>query len=321
VARQLAMLSERHPDAGLEVMGCLDDDPLDREDGLTWLGGLAELESLLTSGRVDRVIVTFTRHSDEVLMAIIRSCDAHGVEVDAVPRLFDLMPSQPRTYDVGELGLVRLGGGSSRVVERAAKRTFDIVSSGFLLLLFAPVMALCALAVMIEDGRPILFRQERIGRDERPFRILKFRTMVRDADAIGMARIAALHQGEMDISVAVASLKPKDDPRITRIGGILRRSSLDELPQLWNVLVGDMSLVGPRPLRAFECEALSDWQLRRQGMRPGITGLWQVTSRSDADWGERMRLDYRYVRHWSLASDVRILARTVTTVLTRKGAV
>ena len=321
VARQLAMLSKRHPDAYLEVIGCLDDDPLDREEGLTWLGGLADLEHLLASGRVDRVIVTFTRHSDEVLMSIIRSCDAQGVEVDAVPRLFDLMPARPRTYGVGELAIVSLGGGRSRVVERVAKRTFDIVCSGLLLLIFSPVMLACAIAILLDDGRPVLFRQERIGRDDRPFRILKFRTMVRDADAIGLARIAALHEGEMDISVAVAALKLKDDPRITRLGGLLRRTSLDELPQLWNVLVGDMSLVGPRPLRAFECEALSDWELRRQGVRPGITGLWQVTSRSDADWGERMRLDYRYVRHWSLARDVRILARTVTTVLTKKGAV
>jgi exopolysaccharide biosynthesis polyprenyl glycosylphosphotransferase len=267
------------------------------------------------------VVIAFTRQRDEELAGVIRSCDAHDVEVDAVPRLFDLMPTTLRGYGVGELSLIRLGGGRPGFAERAGKRAFDIGASAVLLVLFAPVMAACAIAVVAGSGRPVLFGQERIGRGGRPFRILKFRTMVSDADAIGLARIAKLADGEMDIADAVAALKQPTDPRVTRVGGFLRRTSLDELPQLWNVLVGDMSIVGPRPLRDFECDALADWELRRQGMRPGITGLWQVTSRSDADWAERMRLDYRYVRHWSLASDARILARTVAVVMSRKGAV
>jgi exopolysaccharide biosynthesis polyprenyl glycosylphosphotransferase len=321
VARQVAALALRHRDAGFEVVGCLDDDPLDGVDGLTCLGGLTDLERVVTTHRVDRVIVTFTRQSDEQLLSIIRSCDASGVEIDAVPRLFDLMSTGPRTYDVGDLALVRLGGGRPGLLDRAAKRTLDIAGSGLLLVALAPLMALGALAVLLSDGRPIMFRQERVGRDGRAFRILKLRTMVRDAEAIGLVRIAALGDGGMDIAAAVAVLKPKHDPRITRLGHVLRRTSIDELPQLWNVLVGQMSLVGPRPLRPFECAALSDWETRRQAVRPGITGLWQVTSRSDADWGERMRLDYRYFRHWSLAGDLRILARTVTVVLGRRGAV
>ncbi|HTI34510.1 MAG TPA: sugar transferase [Miltoncostaea sp.] len=321
VACRVAELATRHRGANLEVVGCIDDAPSGVPGAPAWRGAVADLDGVLAGGDVDRVIVAFTRQRDEELAAVIRSCDRYGVEVDVVPRLFDLMPTTPRAYDVGELSLLRLGGGRPGLASRAGKRAFDIVAAVILLLVFAPVMAVCAIAIVAGSGFPVLFRQERIGRDGRPFRILKFRTMVTDADAIGLARIAGLAEGGMDIGEAVAALKPRRDARITPVGGFMRRTSLDELPQLWNVLRGDMSIVGPRPLRDFECDALADWELRRQGMRPGITGLWQVTSRSDADWAERMRLDYRYVRHWSLGGDARILARTVTAVMSRKGAV
>jgi undecaprenyl-phosphate galactose phosphotransferase len=144
--------------------------------------------------------------------------------------------------------------------------------------------------------------------------------MRRDADKLDCGTIQRLLDGEASIGEAVASIKETDDPRITRVGRFMRKTSLDELPQLLNVLRGDMSLVGPRPLRAFEVESLSDWELTRQLERPGITGLWQVSGRSATSWDERMQLDYSYVRHWTLAEDVEILARTLPSVLSRDGA-
>ena len=167
----------------------------------------------------------------------------------------------------------------------------------------------------------MVFRQQRVGARGRPFRVLKFRSMVNDADPIGDEHIADLVTGDVDIHEVTSKLKEVDDPRITRVGRFLRKTSLDELPQLVNVLKGEMSLVGPRPLRDFEVDSLEGWQRRRIDAPPGMTGLWQVSGRSDIGWDERMQLDYQYVRYWSLTGDLQILARTIPAVLARRGAV
>jgi len=322
VAGHIAELSRRHPEQQLEIVGCLDDHPaLDLDGAPPTIGLIEDLERVISERSIDRVIVCFSQRGDEHIMGILRACTARGVPVDVVPRLFDIMGPEPRTRSLGSLPLLAATEPPPALGQRAAKRGFDIVLSGVAFLLAAPIMAIVAVVAMIDDGRPVLYRQERIGRDGRPFSILKFRTMVRDADRIGMERIATLsHENGLDIEAAVEALKQERDPRITRIGHFLRKTSLDELPQLLNVLRGDMSLVGPRPLRPFEVEALSDWQHARQGVRPGITGLWQVLGRSEVRWSERMQMDYRYARHWSLSYDLRIIVRTVAVVVAKRGA-
>jgi lipopolysaccharide/colanic/teichoic acid biosynthesis glycosyltransferase len=178
--------------------------------------------------------------------------------------------------------------------------------------LAAPLMALTAVLIWLSEPGPVLFRQERIGKDGAPFQVLKFRTMRSVPDEPvdpSPARIVAL----------VEELKAADS-EVTPLGRFLRRASLDELPQLLCVLRGTMSLVGPRPLRAYEVACLDEWQRERLAFRPGVTGFWQVLGRSDTGWDERMRLDYLYARHWSLALDIRILLRTVPAVLLRRGA-
>lgn len=190
-----------------------------------------------------------------------------------------------------------------RGLRAAGKRALDLVLGGVLMLLTAPLMAVVALAILVADGRPVLFKQVRVGRDGKPFRMVKFRTMVPDAhDRLG----EVAHRNERHGPL----FKSGDDPRVTRLGKVLRHTSLDELPQLANVVAGTMSLVGPRPALYEEREAFPPELLAREELPPGLTGLWQVDGRLDADFGKYTELDLRYVRDWSLGMDLRILART-----------
>jgi lipopolysaccharide/colanic/teichoic acid biosynthesis glycosyltransferase len=235
-----------------------------------------------------------------------------------VPRLFDLVPLSHEPAALGWLSLANVPPKRhARGPALLLKRCLDVVGAAGMLLIMSPLMAAIAVAIKLDDGGPALYRQRRMGLDGRPFDVLKFRTMVVDADKHDPARIAAL-QGA-GIESIVAAMK-SDDDRITRVGRVLRRTSFDEFPQLWNVLRGEMSLVGPRPLRDFEVEALAGWRTSRMTMRPGITGLWQVSGRSDLAWDDRLKLDYDYVRHWSLSADFQILGRTVAEVLGGRGA-
>jgi exopolysaccharide biosynthesis polyprenyl glycosylphosphotransferase len=194
-----------------------------------------------------------------------------------------------------------------------AKRAFDVVVSVVALTLTAPVLAAAAAAIRLESRGSILFRQWRVGRDGEPFQIVKLRTMVVDAEA---RRRELLDRNEADGPL----FKIRDDPRVTRVGRLLRRVSIDELPQFWNVLRGEMSVVGPRPALPEEVAAWPEPVRGRLRVLPGITGMWQVSGRSDAGFDEYVRLDLAYVDNWSLAHDVEIVARTVGVVVTAKGA-
>jgi len=187
-------------------------------------------------------------------------------------------------------------------VSDGVRRALDVAVSGTLLLATAPALGLLALAVRATSPGPALFRQERVGRDGRPFRLLKLRTMVADAPARGGA------------------LTSPGDPRVTRLGAMLRRWKLDELPQLVNVLRGEMSLVGPRPLPLRDHAMLSDWHKARYHVLPGMTGLWQISGRSGLEFDDLVRLDFTYIENWSIWSDVTIIARTIPAVLSGRGA-
>lgn len=198
---------------------------------------------------------------------------------------------------------------------RVAKRSLDVVGSGILLLLLAPLLLGAALAIRLHDRGPALFHQVRIGKDGEPFEILKFRTMAVDADAGLQELLARQNSGGTPL------FKVQDDPRITRIGGFMRRYSIDELPQLVNVLFGTMSLVGPRPQREAEVALYTGTDAHRLGVTPGMTGLWQVSGRSNLSWEEARRLDVHYAHNWNLTLDIVILLRTVRAVLAKDGAV
>jgi exopolysaccharide biosynthesis polyprenyl glycosylphosphotransferase len=196
---------------------------------------------------------------------------------------------------------------------RRSKRMLDVTIAAAALIALTPLLLFIALAVRLDSAGPILFRQSRCGRGAKPFTFLKFRGMVADAEA----RLPAL----LALNEATGPLfKMRNDPRLTRVGRVIRRTSLDELPQLWNVLRGEMSLVGPRPPLPSEVENYSAWQRRRLLVLPGITGAWQVSGRSDIGFDDMVRLDVDYIENWSLFKDITILLRTVLVVLTTKGA-
>jgi exopolysaccharide biosynthesis polyprenyl glycosylphosphotransferase len=322
IARRVMQVSQRRGERTFRVVGCLDDDPLPMpEDGPPYLGRVDRLHDVLAGLDVDRVIVAFSARRDEATLQALRECDTFGVHVDVVPRLFDLLGPRAHAHDLGGLPLLSVRGSRRPGVgERAAKRVLDVAGAAVLGLLTAPLALTVALAIVIDSGRPVFYRQRRVGRDGRPFGIVKFRTMATDAERQSVPWIRGLTRGSVSIRHAVWAMKREGDARVTRVGRLLRATSLDELPQLWNILRGQMSLVGPRPLRPFEVDTLQGWQEARQSVKPGLTGLWQVEGRSKVAWDERMQLDYTYVRHWSLIDDLDILARTLPSVLNRRGA-
>lgn len=198
-----------------------------------------------------------------------------------------------------------------------AKRVFDILFASFAILTFLPILVACAVAMKLESAGPLFFRQRRLGTDGRPFRILKFRTMVPDAEAVLSTYLALDPKAKAEWD---ADRKLRNDPRITRAGAIMRKFSLDEVPQFWNVLKGEMSIVGPRPIVQAEVQYYGDDFRTYANVRPGITGLWQVSGRNDVSYPNRVALDCKYVHSWTLAMDFGIVLKTVSTVLRAAGA-
>jgi exopolysaccharide biosynthesis polyprenyl glycosylphosphotransferase len=238
--------------------------------------------------------------------------EGSGVDLVVAPQLTDIAGPRVHIRPIEGLPLLHVEEPTLSGVAWLGKNMMDRVVAALGLLLFSPLFVAIAIAIKISDAGPVFFRQARVGREGTTFRVWKFRTMYADAEE---RRAALLDQNESDGQL----FKIKDDPRIFPLGRLLRASSLDELPQLINVLSGEMSLVGPRPLPAEDGDYLGDVR-RRLLVRPGITGLWQVSGRSDLSWDEAVRLDLYYVDNWSLAYDLNILWRTVGVVLRRKGA-
>jgi exopolysaccharide biosynthesis polyprenyl glycosylphosphotransferase len=316
VAGQVVEKLGKNAQFGLLPVGIVDDDVhMVGSPDLPWLGRFTDLEEIIQEQQVERVIIAFSRASHEQLLECIRACRDAGVAVDVVPRLFEFLDGVRALDQVGGLPLLSIGTPTLNSVSMAAKRMLDVVGSLALLLLFSPLMIATAIAIKLESRGPVFFRQPRAGRDRTSFRLVKFRSMYVDAEE-RKAEIADLNEANDGVM-----FKIRDDPRITRIGGFMRRFSLDELPQLFNVLVGEMSLVGPRPLIFPETAALEEhWHLRRLELRPGLTGPWQVYGRSQNPFQEMVRFDYQYVAGWSLARDIEILLATLPAVLSGRGA-
>jgi len=316
VAAQIAGRLRQQTAAGLVPIGVVDDEVHpDVGLGVPCLGSLDDLPAVLSRHGVDRVIIAFSRASHEQLLSAIRSCRDRRVPVHVVPRLYEFLDGARELDQVGGMPMLSLGVPRLSRTSRAAKRGLDIAGASIALLVLAPLMALIALAIRFESGGSVIFRQVRAGRGDTEFELLKFRSMYDGADA-RKAELMALNEHADGIM-----FKIRADPRITRVGGILRRFSLDELPQFVNVLRGEMSLVGPRPLVLAETAALGEqWHRRRRDLRPGLTGPWQVYGRSDLSFGDMVRLDYQYVAGWSLARDMEILLATFPAIVSGRGA-
>ena len=312
-AEVFANTVEGHPELGLRVMGHLRG-PHDATTDVSRpvIGGIDNIEDVLHSNVVDEVAVCLSPADWEYVEPATRICEEEGriVRVSIQP-LGGLLTGGMFEQVVG-VPIVTFLYGPDRVIGMALKRLFDIVVSGAALIFLSPLMLAVAVYIRLTDGRPVLFGQQRVGLHGRLFTCLKFRTMVPDAEQ-RFPEIA--HLSDMD----GPAFKMTDDPRITPAGGRLRRTSLDELPQLWNVLRGDMSIVGPRPAPPREVDLYSVWHRRRLSMRPGLTGLWQISARSDPDFDRRVTLDLDYIDRWSLWMDLKILVRTIPVVVAQNG--
>ncbi len=240
--------------------------------------------------------------------------EGHQVQMAVVPSLSDISSGRMTMRPIGGLPLVHVEQPRSLAASRWLKRSFDVVGASVLLVIGLPIMLAVAISIKLEDRGPVVFRQTRVGRDGQFFECLKFRSMVVDAEA----KLAGI--SHLNANAGSVLFKAKNDPRITRVGGIIRRLSLDELPQLINVVNGEMSLVGPRPALPAEVRRYETDVQRRLHVRPGLTGLWQVSGRSDLSWEDTVRLDLYYVDNWSIVQDLTILGRTLHAVVRSRGA-
>jgi len=300
------------PELGITVGGFVNDTS-EVPPGGDWLGKVSELPHLLADGIVDEVAICVPLHDTATINAVVEACKDQGKDVRIPVRFMDGAIARAKLEQVHDLPVLSVLHTPSNYVGLMFKRVFDVVGAAVLLVVLAPLMATVALAILVADGRPVLFRQVRGGIHGRVFGLYKFRTMVRNAEAL-RETIIDLNEREGP------TFKVTNDPRVTRLGRFLRRTSLDELPQLLNVLLGHMSLVGPRPAIPHEIAAYQAAQRRRLSVKPGITGLWQVSARTDPDFDLWVGMDLDYIDKWTIWSDVRLLSRTPAALFKQAGS-
>ena len=276
-------------------------------------GSIDRLEDLVRKTGAECLYVASSAVNSDDMRRIMRVARQTGTELRVSSNLTEVLSTRLTTQPIGDVMTMSLKPVRLTGTQAAIKRAFDLTASGLGILVAIPVFAIIGLAVKLNSPGPIFFKQERVGRRGVTFTILKFRSMRSDA-----ARITKALQTTNKGPAAVVKLR--DDPRVTSVGRFLRRSSLDELPQLINVLKGDLSLVGPRPLQRVEMVEFDDWHAPRLEVRPGLTGLWQISGRNDVSFDDRIRMDLFYIENWSLPFDLYILAKTIPALLSRRGA-
>jgi exopolysaccharide biosynthesis polyprenyl glycosylphosphotransferase len=303
LGRLVLQRTQAHPEFGHEVVAfACPEGGVGDVDGVPIAGSVTDLAQHVEAQRVDAVIVAEPRLEPGELMDVVARCEGLPVEFHVISGPFGVLTGQAQIGGLTDLPLIDLTQRPVGFWDEMVKRVADVVVSALLLVLLAPLLAVVALISRGQTGASAIFRQERIGQRGRPFTLYKLRSMRPDAEPYAEAPSS------------------EDDPRITPIGRWLRHSSLDEAPQLWNVIRGDMSLVGPRPEMPFIVEQYSPWQRRRLDVRPGITGLWQILGRKDLPLRDNIEYDFYYIRNRSLALDLVILLKTVGVVVGGKGA-
>jgi exopolysaccharide biosynthesis polyprenyl glycosylphosphotransferase len=319
IARKLV----KHPEYGLNVVGFIDREPKARRgdlpEHLAILGGPERLAEVVKSLDVERVIIAFSKEPADGLLALLRQLRAFPVQLDLVPRLFELVGPRVTVHSVEGLPLLGLPPNYASPVARALKRAIDVSLSALALITLSPLFAYIALRIRLDSAGPVFFRQTRLGANMKEFTALKFRTMKVGTDQSvhrAAVRLSGADNADPDETRDLYKLERAD--AVTGFGRGLRRASLDELPQLINVLRGDMSLVGPRPCIPYETENFAPHHLERFAMPQGITGLWQVTARANCTYLEALDMDVAYVRGWSLGLDLRLLLRTPLQVLRQR---
>jgi exopolysaccharide biosynthesis polyprenyl glycosylphosphotransferase len=313
---QLALIARKmraHREYGLNPVGVLSSarGPTGAA-GLPVLGRAQDVVDIATGHGIDHVVVSHTALDEAELLEVVRHCRELSIRAGLLPQLFDALGPSVEIDDVEGVTVLGISPPVLPRSSRLLKRAMDLAGAALLLVVASPLLALAAGAVKLDSRGPVLFRQERVGRAGRRFQLVKFRTMVVGAEQ-RQEELAALSRDSHWLLL-------DHDPRVTRVGRLLRVTSLDELPELWNVLKGEMSLVGPRPLIESEHRQLDGWCRTRVDLTPGLTGLWQVLGRTNIPFEEMIKLDYLYVTNWSLWTDVRLILRTLPAVVTQRGA-
>jgi len=310
IARVLSSKRLGYRPAGLVAIGTAPPDV----QGIPVLGTVDEISAIVRQYGVDCAFIASTGVGAEAMKRVGKELRVLGVHVRLSANVTDILSSRLAIQPVGDLLAISIRPVRLTGTQAAVKRTFDLVGATVAVALLSPVLLAIGLAVKLSSRGPVFYKQARVGHGGREFTMVKFRSMVADAER---RLVDLLPRNEAAGGVL---FKLRDDPRVTRVGRMLRKWSLDELPQLFNVLKGDMSLVGPRPALPVEVAQYEDWHRDRLQVRPGITGLWQVGGRSELTFDDYVRLDLFYIENWSLIYDVYIIARTVPAVLFRKGA-
>ena len=305
-----ALVDEVH--APVDMVGFISLTPRP-DNGLRSLGGIADLPAVLDRHRVQEVIIADPEFPEEHAVELVDQCHRRAVTVRIAPSTMEILVHRAEFVPGASVPLFELRPPVFDGFDYAIKRSFDFVVSLLLLVLLSPLLLSIAAAVFGSSRGPVLYRSRRPGIGGEPFACFKFRTMRSDADQL-QADLESLNEA------SGALFKIRRDPRLTAVGRLLRRFSLDELPQLFNVVTGQMSLVGPRPLPQRDFEQLEDWHKKRYLVLPGLTGLWQVSGRSELDFDDLVRLDFLYLERWSVGLDLSILLKTIPAVLTRRGA-
>jgi exopolysaccharide biosynthesis polyprenyl glycosylphosphotransferase len=319
VGQSIARRLLRHPELRIEVLGFVDDAPKEREEGLAdlaLLGSIDHLPDIVDRYDVDRVIVAFSNEGHEAHLTLLRRLNEFDVHVDIVPRLFEMLGSRAHLHGVEGVTLVGLPPLRLSRSWQFMKRMLDVALASAGLVFLSPLLVAIAVAIKTTSRGPVFFRQVRMGRDGEPFRIYKFRTMVENAEELK----ESVSHLNMHLEGDARMFKIPDDPRMTSVGRVLRRWALDELPQLINVVRGDMSLVGPRPLIPEEDVHVTAWGRRRLDLKPGVTGPWQALGGSNIPFQEMVRLDYLYITNWSLYEDVKWIWKTIPGLVSGRHA-
>ncbi len=313
VGQEIAGMVREYAWTGLDLAGYLDDDPAKRNNGLPVLGTLDEIRRVVEQYQIDEVVIALPRRANERLNQMVATLHELPVRVRVVPDYFALALYRAVAEDFAGIPMIDLRAPALNEYQRLVKRLFDLVFGTVFTLLALPVMVLVALAIKLDSSGPVLFPQQRVGENGRLFTIYKFRSMICGAEEM------QCQVNEVDGEGHIVH-KKQDDPRVTRVGRFIRRISLDELPQLFNVLKGNMSLVGPRPEMPWLVEEYDLWQRKRFAVPQGITGWWQVNGRSDKPMHLHTEEDLYYVQNYSLLLDLLILWKTIFVVLRRRGA-
>ncbi|WP_261381369.1 sugar transferase [Paenibacillus cremeus] len=297
---------------GYNIVGFVDDSEQTAYKDFEYLGPISSLKGILNHTLVEELIITIPSERDLVnkLISDFRKID---INIKIIPDLYNLVMSTVQIGNINSLPVVTLVKTPMRGLGFLVKRAIDIIASAILIILLFPVFLLSSAAIKLDSSGNIIYKQKRIGKNGKPFPMYKFRSMVTNADKL-LLELASKNE------INGIAFKMKEDPRITKVGRFIRKYSIDELPQLFNVLKGDMSLVGPRPPLPHEVEYYGDWEWRRLEVTPGITGLWQVSGRSDLSFQQWMNLDIYYIENWSLPLDCKILLKTIPVVLKGEGA-